>query len=218
MSDDSRPKIKGLKNGPFMVTNLSRLLTSEGKSIKTTPEVYLCRCGKSNIRPFCDGTHERAGFTSTKEEGRLPDRVKDYEGKEITIHDNRGACSHAEHCVKELPSVWDMKAKPWIDPNGASVEEIIRVIEMCPSGALSYTKDGVKHDSVERDPSVHLSKDGPYLVVGGVELEDDAGSVPESKEHYTLCRCGAAKNKPFCDGTHWNVDFKHDESDVPLDE
>jgi hypothetical protein len=29
-----------------------------------------------------------------------------------------------------------------------------------------------------------------------------------SREHYTLCRCGASKNKPFCDGTHWHIGFK----------
>ena len=29
-----------------------------------------------------------------------------------------------------------------------------------------------------------------------------------SEEHYTLCRCGASKNKPFCDGSHWHVGFK----------
>jgi CDGSH-type Zn-finger protein len=216
MSDDSKPTIKGLKNGPFMVVRLVKFLTSSGKSIKTSPEMYLCRCGKSETKPFCDGTHEPAGYNSAKEEDRLPDKVKNYEGDEIIIHDNRCVCSHAEHCVKELPAVWDMKKRPWIDPNGASVNEIIRVVEMCPSGALSYTKDGVKHDSRDRGPSISLSKDGPILVVGGVELEDR--DTPESKEHYALCRCGAAKNKPFCDGSHWNVEFEHDETGVPLDE
>ena len=29
-----------------------------------------------------------------------------------------------------------------------------------------------------------------------------------SREHYTLCRCGQSKNKPFCDGAHWNAGFR----------
>ena len=29
------------------------------------------------------------------------------------------------------------------------------------------------------------------------------GQSPQASEHYTLCRCGGSKNKPFCDGTHW---------------
>ncbi|MFH0343509.1 MAG: CDGSH iron-sulfur domain-containing protein [Chromatiales bacterium] len=33
-----------------------------------------------------------------------------------------------------------------------------------------------------------------------------------SPEHYTLCRCGGSKNKPFCDGSHYHVGFKDDEN------
>jgi glutamate synthase domain-containing protein 2/rubredoxin/CDGSH-type Zn-finger protein len=40
-------------------------------------------------------------------------------------------------------------------------------------------------------------------------------STPESKEHYTLCRCGGSKNKPFCDGTHWYINFKDGEEKIP---
>ena len=110
-----------------------------------------------------------------------------------------------------------MGVEPWIDPNGAPVEEIIRVIEMCPSGALSYTLSGEKHDSLERDPSVNLTKDGPYRIVGGIELDDYNDSKPQSKEHQTLCRCGGSKNKPFCDGTHWYIKFEDDEITIPLE-
>ncbi len=111
-----------------------------------------------------------------------------------------------------------MKTEPWIDSTGAPVDEIVLVIQMCPSGALSYTKDGVKHESQDRSSSINLSKDGPYRVVGGIELDDYNGSTPHLKEHYTLCQCGGSKNKPFCDGTHWYIKFEHDESTVPLEE
>ncbi|MFC2161202.1 glutamate synthase-related protein [Acidobacteriota bacterium] len=77
--------------------------------------------------------------------------------------------------------------------------------------------DGEKHDSLDRDSSVNVSKDGPYRLVGGIEMEDYGGSTPESEEHFTLCRCGGSKNKPFCDGTHWNIGFEDDEDTVPLE-
>ncbi len=39
-------------------------------------------------------------------------------------------------------------------------------------------------------------------------LEDTEWGVEASQEHYTLCRCGKSKNKPFCDGQHWDAGFK----------
>lgn len=82
---------------------------------------------------------------------------------------------------------------------------------MCPSGALRYTKEGVLYKDQDREPAITLAKNGPYRVVGGPELRDVNNSKPESKEHYTLCRCGGSKNKPFCDGTHWDINFMDDE-------
>jgi CDGSH-type Zn-finger protein len=63
---------------------------------------------------------------------------------------------------------------------------------------------------------VTVSKDGPYLITGGIELiGGDANNTIQfgegaSKEHYTLCRCGASNNKPFCDGMHKVINFKDD--------
>jgi ferredoxin len=97
-------------------------------------------------------------------------------------------------------------------PNGASVEEIIACIEKCPSGALSYSIEGVEHRDLERPPKVIVAQDGPYYIEGGVEV---VGAEPRAKEvsleHCALCRCGSSKNKPFCDGTHKEVGFKDPE-------
>ena len=104
-----------------------------------------------------------------------------------------------------------MRTEPWIDPEGASPGEIMEVIRRCPSGALSYSIDGVEHRDQDRQPAVQLSKDGPYRVTGGIALEGVEWLEGTSAEHYTLCRCGGSKNKPFCDGTHWYVRFRDDE-------
>jgi CDGSH-type Zn-finger protein len=67
-----------------------------------------------------------------------------------------------------------------------------------------------------------VTKDGPYLVTGGVQLvkqqivTDANGqsaawkevSTFSTKDSYALCRCGQSKTKPFCDGTHSKVGFK----------
>ena len=135
--------------------------------------------------------------------------------KKIIIHDNRKICSHAAECVNNLPSVFKFDARPWIDPEAATLEESINTIRKCPSGALSYSIDGVEYkDQNERKPMVTVSKEGPYIITGGVELIGDNLQFGDgaSKEHYTLCRCGASRNKPFCDGMHRVIKFKDDKN------
>ena len=144
--------------------------------------------------------------------GESEDQRDVYEGERILpSYDNRGICSHAGFCTSGCPAVW-RRTEPWIHPDEADVETVVNTIQQCPSGALSYAIDGEEHRDQERVPEVHISKDGPYYVRGGVELQDVEWGEGASREHYTLCRCGGSKNKPFCDGTHWYIDFKDDES------
>ena len=210
--EESKPILECSENGPYLVRNLQNLRNSKGESIPTKPVIALCRCGGSAKKPFCDGTHSKLGFSSQKAAEGTRDKRQDYVGKGITIHDNRSICSHAGFCTDRLASVFRMKTKPWIDPDGAGVGEIIEAVRRCPSGALSYSIDGVEHRDQDREPMITVSKDGPYSVTGGVKLEDESRAEGASEEHYTLCRCGASKNKPFCDGTHWYVKFKDDKN------
>jgi uncharacterized Fe-S cluster protein YjdI len=140
------------------------------------------------------------------------DKRRDYRGKEITIHDNRKICSHAAECVNNLPSVFKLGSRPWINADGSKIQDIINTVRKCPSGALSYSIDGVEYRDPEeqRNPTVTVLKNGPYHITGGFELisENIEFGDGASKEHYTLCRCGASENKPFCDGTHRSINFK----------
>ena len=108
--------------------------------------------------------------------------------------------------------VYDLNEEPWIDPDGATAEDIINTINICPSGALSYTIDNVERSDHVRGPMITVTKDGPYAVTGGIELVDQPLGEGASTEHYTLCRCGGSKNKPFCDGTHWHIGFKDEKN------
>jgi len=99
------------------------------------------------------------------------------------------------------------------------MDEIIRAVRDCPSGALSYAIDGVEaraevdhHNTRAR--AIEVTKDGPYRITGEIQLRTAAGEDVDrasgaSLEHYALCRCGQSQNKPFCSGMHWYVDF-HD--------
>lgn len=195
------------KNGPYLVRNVMRLQNSMGEEIPTKKVMALCRCGGSVSKPFCDGTHAKIGFSGEKPTHGGLNKRDNYHGKGITVHDNRGICSHAGFCTDNLPSVFKLRIEPWIDPDGAEVEEIINTVRKCPSGALSYTIDNVEVKQQDREPMIKISKDGPYYITGGIELKDEPMGEGASKEHYTLCRCGGSKNRPFCDGTHWNIRF-----------
>ena len=200
-SDDTEIIVK-LRN-PYMVKSLDNLRDTTDQPLTAQEMTALCRCGGSNNKPYCDGTHMRNGFVGEKEPDRVPDHVDEYEGLGITIVDNRGVCSHSGICTDNLPSVFKLGQEPWIDPAGATAEEIIALVQRCPSGALSYKVDGVRHQDVGGEPKMKVTEDGPYRVTGEIPLEDDQGSEPETKDHFTLCRCGNSKNKPFCNGAHW---------------
>jgi CDGSH-type Zn-finger protein len=58
--------IKALKDGPYEVAGGAKVLDNKGKEYAESqfPPLYLCRCGQSKNKPFCDGSHKDAGFKS----------------------------------------------------------------------------------------------------------------------------------------------------------
>jgi len=211
MSAEQKPSITPTQDGPYLVKGLKNFVNQKG-SVETKEPMALCRCGGSSNKPFCDGTHKTNGFSSAKLEGRIEDKRDNYVGKNITIHDNRGICAHAGRCTDGLASVFHLREEPWIYPDSATAEEIIATIKTCPSGALSYSVEDVEHRDQDREPSVFIAPNGPYVVTGQPELNDTERCEGASTEHFTLCRCGGSKNKPFCDGTHWSNGFKDDKN------
>lgn len=208
MDTSKEMKILSQKNAPYVVLNGEVINTSQGNEITIDNPSVLCRCGQSKNKPFCDKSHIKAGFRSHKLEGRQPDKVDRYVGKKITILDNRGVCSHRGHCTNNLPQVFRQKEEPWIDPEAADVKEIIRVIKMCPSGALAYEIDNEQYTDWNEEEEITLLKNGPAEVKGNLTFFDEEKNSPQTPDHYTLCRCGGSKNKPFCDGTHWTNGFR----------
>ena len=205
-------------NGPLLVTNAGALRDWLGLELPTQPQMALCRCGASVTKPFCDGTHATIAFSEEKDPKRVPDRRDTYVGQQVTIHDNRGICQHAGFCTDRLATVFRAGQEPFVAPSGGRMDEIIRAVRDCPSGALSYAIDGVEaRDEVDhhgrREPSIEVTKDGPYRITGGLPLHDHRGrdvarDEGASLEHYALCRCGQSQNKPFCSGMHWYVEFR----------
>jgi len=215
---DLPPQIQVAHNGPYLVTNAAKLSDWLGQALPLRPQMALCRCGGSQIKPLCDGTHARIGFTDDKDPDRVPDRRDTYVGQQVTILDNRGTCQHSGFCSDRLATVFHVREEPFVTPSGGRMDEIIRAVRDCPSGALSYAIDGEEaRDEVDyhgkREQAIEVSRDGPYRIVGGIALVDSKGddvvrNEGASREHYALCRCGHSQNKPFCSGMHWYVQFK----------
>jgi 3-phenylpropionate/trans-cinnamate dioxygenase ferredoxin subunit len=64
------------------------------------------------------------------------------------------------------------------------------------------------------DVSIKVSRNGPYIVKGSVELQDADGKTYPAKQTFALCRCGGSTTKPFCDGTHSKIGFQGAEQAV----
>ncbi len=212
-------KITTGENGPYKVENIKKLENSSGVEIISENEAYLCRCGGSSNKPFCDKTHETNGFTGENKSEYMKNETIEYKGSKITIYDNRNICSHRGYCTSELPKVFKETA-PWIDPNGDTVENIIKQCNRCPSGALSYALNNgsrvMGEECIEttiRLSEKHYGFHGPYDVKGDIELSGQISRKPESPIKATLCRCGHSKNKPYCSGEHFHIGFIDDQNE-----
>jgi len=59
-----------------------------------------------------------------------------YRGSEVTVTFDKEVCIHAACCVSELPAVFDLEGKPWVQPDKASAAAVVEQVRRCPSGAL----------------------------------------------------------------------------------
>lgn len=217
------PRVTVVSNGPYVASGALEIKDHLGRALEHDAVTALCRCGKSASKPRCDAACIRTGFDDAKKPERVPDRRDTYAGQQVTVYDNRGICQHSGFCTERLPGVFHAGSEPFVTPSGGRMDEIVRAVRDCPSGALSFAVDGTEARSQadwggRRPPTVLISRDGPYRLTGGVEIVDDKGAPIEraqgaSVEHAALCRCGHSQNKPFCSGMHYYVDFHDPVSD-----
>ncbi len=140
----------------------------------------------------------------------MANKVHSYSNDEITVSWAADTCFHSEVCIKNLSGVFNLEQKPWVNVNGATKEEVIKLINSCPSGALSYSlvKTEEKVNKPEGSVSIRIRPDGPIVVNGAFEFTDNEGKVSQVDKNTAFCRCGGSENKPFCDGTHKKIGFK----------
>jgi CDGSH-type Zn-finger protein/uncharacterized Fe-S cluster protein YjdI len=126
------------------------------------------------------------------------------EAEKMTLIYEGKRCIHARFCVTGAPQVFLANTPgAWIFPDKMDVDGLVEIAHFCPSGAIRYQrKDGKPDETAPPVNVLSIREAGPYAVRGALEIDGVPGEY-----RATLCRCGASKNKPFCDGSHHDVQF-----------
>lgn len=132
------------------------------------------------------------------------DGVEVVQGEKLELTFETKRCIHSRFCVTWAPQVFLANVKgPWIHPDAMPVERLVEVAHACPSGAIRYRRlDGAPDETA---PPVNLAtvrEGGPYAFRAQLSIDGKPAGF-----RATLCRCGASKNKPYCDGSHHEIGF-----------
>lgn len=229
-ADANSPKIVIMKDGSYHVhgniplVHKTQIVSEHGEPLnwKKDKEYHptvdpakgyykLCRCGKSNNKPYCDGTHDDIEFdgSETADTKTFADRqfVND-SGEGIVVKKDGYLCMLSGFCGNRKTNI-DRMVSDTAEPHVRA--EIMAMIDRCPAGAYSYsmTEDG---PDVEADLPMQIAVtteitadgpiEGPLWVTGNIPVERADGKPFETRNRVTLCSCGHSCQKPLCDGTH----------------
>jgi CDGSH-type Zn-finger protein len=220
------PRVVVSKNGPYLVSGAVPLARQtivpdaeggseqwrESQPLPAQESYALCRCGHSANKPFCDGTHRKIGFDGTETASRAPyrEQAQLMEGPALALTDAQPLCAGARFCDPN-GSVWNQVERT---DDSAVHATFVRQVTRCPSGRLvawdRKTGKPIEHHlpvsiGVIEDPPEAVS--GPLWLRGEIPVISADGFAYEVRTRVTLCRCGASKNKPFCDGSHIAIKF-----------
>lgn len=138
-----------------------------------------------------------------------PPDVEQARGKDATIRFEAQRCIHSRHCVLGQPGVFVANVEgEWIHPDAASAEQVAVVAQSCPSGAITYQRnDGAAGEPLPKVNVLRLIENGPLALRADLRIGGQALAKDAQRTRATLCRCGASKSKPFCDGSHAEAKF-----------
>jgi CDGSH-type Zn-finger protein/uncharacterized Fe-S cluster protein YjdI len=134
----------------------------------------------------------------------MTSKVEEVRGQRVVIRFDARKCIHSRNCVLGRPDVFVPNVQgEWIHPDAATPDEVAELAHNCPSGAITYERlDGGPAESPPLVNTVRLRENGPLsLHAPSTICGQEAGL------RVTLCRCGASRHKPFCDGSHTAAGF-----------
>lgn len=214
-------RIKVTAAGPYLVSGSVPLIRmriicndageaiawEETERLPDKERYVLCRCGHSEGKPYCDGSHTDVAWDGEETAGHHSyfESAEEITGPDATLHDARPLCANARFC---LPGggLWHLIDR-CDDPD--VMAQVKQEARDCPSGRYTIRdKHTNEVDEPNLEPAIALVDDpdkgvaGPLWVRGGIEVVDAEGNPYERRNRVTLCRCGQSDNKPFCDGSH----------------
>ena len=136
--------------------------------------------------------------------------IFEYKGDTQTVTWDRRLCIHVGECGRAKGDLFVTGRDPWCDPNLSDQDDIEAVVARCPTGALAV-KDAygaLLTEAAPQDNEVHVSNDGPLYVSGALSVDGASDDMHSVSRRAALCRCGASKNKPFCDNSHREAGFQ----------
>lgn len=185
----------------------------KAKAFETGEKYELCRCGHSQNKPFCDGSHMKIKFDGQETASRKPyiRAAEVFDGATMLLSDDEDLCAFARFCDPE-GKIWGLMGQT-DDPEVRKLA--IREANHCPAGRLVlHDKKTGKEIEEKLSPAIGIVEDpalgcsGPLWVRGGIVVESPDGTPYEVRNRVTLCRCGASVNKPFCNGSHASIRFR----------
>jgi len=129
-------------DGPLRVEGEIEIRAGDDMLIGQYAQAWLCRCGRSGNKPFCDGSHAAAQFRD----------------------------------AVDIPSDYRAKVREAVLPGTRLV--------------------------------LRLKAHGPIRCLGPMQILDAEGKVTWTGSQAVLCRCGHSRTRPFCDGTHREIQFE----------
>lgn len=134
----------------------------------------------------------------------MTSEIQEYRGAKVVVRFDGAKCIHSRNCVLGHPRVFVPNAPgAWIQPDAAAAETVVALAEACPSGAITYQRlDGGPAESPPPVNTARIRENGPIAMHAGMRFADGAEAL-----RATLCRCGASKSKPWCDGSHAAAGF-----------
>ncbi len=134
----------------------------------------------------------------------MSDGVEEIRGKKVLIRFEGSKCIHSRGCVLGRPDVFVPNVEgEWIRPDAATPDAVAQLAENCPSGAIAYERlDGGPNEQAPKVNTARVLENGP------IALRGDLSIAGKRTFRATLCRCGASKNKPYCDTSHHGASFE----------
>ncbi len=143
----------------------------------------------------------------------MSDKVQEYRGERIVVRFDGHRCIHSRNCVLGRPNVFVPNAQGgWICPDNAAPEAVAEIAHNCPSGAITYERlDSGPQEVAPIVNVVRIRENGPLAFHADLQIAGQGSTY-----RATLCRCGASKHKPLCDGSRSHDPAHPNHGAVPL--